>query len=442
MTHSRKRTPYAERVEIGERWEAGASDPEIAAAMNRSIWTVRKWRRKYQHEGRTGLVSKMGRPASGALGQFPRELRDSIREMREEHPGWGAQTILTELRSPAHFAGLKLPSRSRIAAFLKQEGYTQAYEKHSELPQPPPTQVQKAHEEWEMDAKGVLEVAGLGPVSIINIGDFASRLKIASLPCLNRSHPSTPDYQLILRRAFVRYGLPERISLDHDSVFYDNASASPFPTTLHLWLVALGVAVRFITQRPPAEHSFIERLHQTVVQQAVAGQTFTESHALQRGLDQRLDFLNQRLPCRTLDDQPPLVACPEARHSGRRYRLELEEDLLDMQRVADYLAQGRWFRQVSAQGQCSLGAHRYGIGCAFARQTLEITFDPRTRELVCLSEDGQLAIRFPIQGFTKARLMGELSPLSSLPAYQLALPLSASAWREMSMAIELTGTTL
>ena len=142
--------------------------------MNRSVWTVRKWRRKYERAGRTGLVSKIGRPASGGLGQCPHELRDSIREMREEHPGWRAQTILTELRSPSYCAGLKLPSRSRIAAFLRQEGYTQAYKKHSEFPQPPLTQVHKAHEEWEMDAQGVLEVAGLGPVSIINIEDFAT----------------------------------------------------------------------------------------------------------------------------------------------------------------------------------------------------------------------------------------------------------------------------
>lgn len=442
MAQNGRRTTSAERVEIGERWAAGESDPEIAAAMNRPVETVRKWRRRYQRAGRAGLFSKMGRPASGALGHFPLELRDRICEMREDHPGWGALTILTELKNTPYFAGLKLPSRSRIAAFLKQKRYSRAYAQHSELPQPQPKQAQKAHEEWEMDAKGVLEVAGLGPVSIINIGDFASRLKIGSLPCLNTSHPSTPDYQLILRRAFVQYGLPERISLDHDSVFYDNAAASPFPTTLHLWLVALGVAVRFITKRPPAEHSFIERLHQTVVQQAVAGQTFTAQRDLQRGLDQRLDFLNQHLPCRTLDHQPPLVACPEARHSGRSYRLELEEDLLDMQRVADYLAHGRWFRQVSAQGQFSLGAQRYGVGCVCARQTLEIAFDPQSHELRCLSADGQRETRFPIQGLNKARLMGELSPLDSLPAYQLALPLSASAWRELAMTKQLTGTTL
>lgn len=68
-------------------------------------------------------------------------------------------------------------------------------------------------------------------------------------------------YQRVLRWAFVRYGLPEHISLDHDS-------ASPFPSLLHLWLIGLGVQVRFIHKRPPLEHSRIERHHQTIARQA------------------------------------------------------------------------------------------------------------------------------------------------------------------------------
>ena len=97
-------TTLEERIEIGERWEAGQMDPEIALAMGRPVWTVRKWRRKYQREGRLGVVSRMGRPATGALGQFPPELRDAVREMRERHSGWGPLTIRTELEGNLCFA--------------------------------------------------------------------------------------------------------------------------------------------------------------------------------------------------------------------------------------------------------------------------------------------------------------------------------------------------
>jgi len=82
-----QQTSFAERLEIGERWADGQSDEEIASALGLSIWTVRKWRRKYQREGRAGLVSSIGRPATGALGSFPAAIRQAIRGMREVHPG-------------------------------------------------------------------------------------------------------------------------------------------------------------------------------------------------------------------------------------------------------------------------------------------------------------------------------------------------------------------
>ena len=441
MVQRGQQTTLEERIEMVERWEAGQTDLDIALAVGRSFWTVRKWRRKYQREGRPGLGSRMGRPASGALGQYPAQIRDTIRQMREDNSGWGATTILTELEIDPHFAGQKLPSRPRIAAFLKQEGFTRAYERHSDLPQPAASSVQGPHEEWEVDAQGVIQVPGLGAVTLINIADLFSRLKVDSLPCLHTSHPNTADYQLVLRRAFLEYGLPLRISFDHDSVFYDNVCPSPFPMTLHLWLIALGIEVRFIEQPPPAEHSVIERAHQTITQQAITGRAFEDGASLQKHLSERLAFLNHHFPCRSLGGRAPLMVYPEARHSERPYRPEWEETMLDTQLVYDYLSRGRWFRRTGSLGQLSLGAQRYGVGKDFREQMMEITFDLQTRELVCLSADAQ-EIRLPIRGLAKSDLMGELHPLNTLPAHQLALPFSRSSCRQMMLCEDLAGTTL
>lgn len=116
--------------------------------------------------------------------------------------------------------------------------------------------------------------------------------------------------------------------------------------------------------------------------------------------------------------------------------------MLNLDRVYDYLAQGRWFRRTSSAGQFSLGAQRYNAGKDFAEQQLEITFDPETRELVCLSEDGETDIRLSIQGLTKSNLMRELSPLVTLPVHQLELPFTPQAWRGIMLCSDLTGTTL
>ena len=435
-------TSFAERVEIGKRWEAGESDQEIALALGRPLATIRKWRRRNQHEGRAGLSSQMGRPTRGALAQFSGEIADEIFQKREAHPGWGPVTILAELKQDARFAGLRLPSRARIAAYLREKGKVKKYERHQELAEPAAARVERPHQEWEVDAQGKIAVSGVGSASIINILDVFSHVKIDSLPCLETTHANTQDYQLLLRRAFVAYGLPEQISFDHDSVFYDNQTASPFPTLLHLWLVALGVGVRFIHKKPPLEHSRIERHHQTMTQQALVGQNFADQADLQQALTGRIFFLNTHYPSRSLDGQAPFSAFPQAKHAPRPYRLEWERECLLMQRVYDYLAQGRWFRITSSVGMFSLGSQRYNAGTKFARQTLEITFDPQSAEFVCLPEKGTQPFRLASKGLSKQTLMGELDPLTTIPVYQLALPWSPQAWRETVLCRELRDTTL
>lgn len=93
-----------------------------------------------------------------------------------------------------------------------------------------------------MDAQGVKRVEGRGCVCLITIIDVVTRLKVESYPSLARVQPTLAEYQLALRRAFLQYGLPQQISLDHGTVFYDNSNPSPYSTRLHLWLLALGVA--------------------------------------------------------------------------------------------------------------------------------------------------------------------------------------------------------
>lgn len=423
MRQKGQTTTLEERVQISERASAGQSSREIASELGRPLATIRKWRQRYAREGRDGLSSQMGRPAAGALASTPAEMKDAILELRDAHPGWGPQTLRLEVAKDVRFADLHIPSRARIAAYLNERQRVRKYERHQELPEPQSQSIQRPHQEWEMDAQGVAMIAGVGKVSFINLLDVYSHVSIDSHACLNASHPKSEEYQRVLRRAFIRYGLPEKISLDHDSAFYDNKSASPFPSTIHLWLIALGVQVRFIHSRPPEEHARIERHHQTIARQAVYGQTFTSEDELQRNLQARMLFLNQEYPTEALGARAPFQVFPQARHSNRVYCPEAEELDLDMQRVYDYLQRGRWFRQISTVGTFSLGGYLYNATTRFAEQTLEITFDSTTRKLTCLPEKGAAAFQLDIQRLTKSALMGNSSFLPGYSAFQLALPL-------------------
>jgi len=442
MSQGNRATTLQQRLEISDRAERGETDPQIASAMQVSPATVRKWRRCVQREGRSGLAPPVGRPRTGALGQAPPQLRDAVRELRLAHPGWGPQTLRLELAHDRRFVGLRIPSRARLAAFLKIEKLTRHHVRHSELTQPKPQPASAPHDVWEMDAQGVRQIDGVGRVSVINMGDPYSHVRTDSWACLHKMKPTANDYQLALRRAMLRFGRPRRLSLDHDSVLYDNKSASPYPSRLQLWAIALGIEVVFIHEGRPTEHGFIERTHQVVDEQVLLGREFTDPAAIQPALEQRLDFLNTQYPSRTLTGQPPLVAYPAAAHSGRPYRLEYEEQLLELDQVYRYLAQNRWFRLVSTPGgQFTLGAYRYGLGRAWANQEIEITFDPQTQEFVCRSEDGQATQRLPAKGLTKADLMGELD-MTRFPDYQYAFPWSADVCRLNLLHQEMTGTTL
>jgi len=428
------------RSEIMVRAEHKENDTEIAEAMQLSIAVVRKWRRKARDHGRDGLITSMGRPRSGPLGHFAEEMRDAIKEMRDSHSGWGAGTLRVELMRDPRFANLPIPSVPRIAAYLKSKNMTRHYGRHTELTNPAPQKVSECHAEWEMDAQGVCKVPGVGLVNLINIGDPFSRVR-TSWACLNRRKAAGPDYQLALRRAFFCFGKPLIISLDHDSAFFDNTTPSPFPSLLHLWLIGMGIEVRFLEHRPPREHAFIERSHQIIHRQALQGQAATPA-SLQPYLDQRLEFLNQRYPSRSLHGQAPLSAYPQAWHSGREYRPEWEEDMLDMSKVYAYLSKQAWFRQTSDKGQLLLGSHRYGLGKDWSKQTIRITFDPNTQEFICcrLDPNDQQTERLKANGLTKTDLMGELN-MTAFANHQYAFPWSVFAIRKNQMA-DLIGTTL
>jgi hypothetical protein len=336
------------------------------------------------------------------------------------HPGWGPLSLLAALRQDPEWAQVRLPSRSQVALFLKEAGLVAQREPRSALPHVETAAQPQPHQEWEMDAQGRIELPCLGEASIINLSDRATSLHVGALLCPQVSKPTQEHYRTACRLAFVEFGLPQQISLDHDTAFVGTRSASPFPTALVLWLVALGVQVRFIQAPPPREHAHVEGRHALAFAQALQGRSSTSWEAAQQALDEQRTFTNRVYPVPQLNHRPRLTAFPQARHSGRTYHPQHEAVLLDLERVKRYLSQGRWYRRVSQQGQCSLGGYRYTLGKAWAGRRVSITYD--------LEQD---AWRFtwkdehqhqPMKGLDKGTLMGQSAPWRLPTTLQFPLP--------------------
>ena len=418
-------TTLEERCCIVDYVQAGLNDGDIAAKMNRSIHTVRKWRRRFNSGGRAALASTMGRPLTGAMSTFAAPIRQTVLQWRNDHPGWGTKTIHSQLRQESAWAEGRLPSPATIGRLLKAEALTRHYHRHSALPEPPRLPVTVPHQRWQLDAQGNEQVPDLGTVSLINLIDTSSRVRLLSYPCaLERpqSHPTTVDYQTALRLAFSHWGLPRQLQFDHESVFFDSTSKSPYPTRLHLWLSALGIEVVFSQGPPPNEQAIVERSHQLWFEQVVNGARFACWGAFYEALLRRREFLNSMLPCATLGEQPPLLAYPEARHSGRWYRPEIEAALLDLGRVDAYLGQGRWYRLASKDATVRLGGQVYYVGVEQKRMSLEITYDGQARQLCFHNAAGQEVTRRAIKGVSQEALLGAMEPYVNLPSFQLQLP--------------------
>jgi len=145
-----KQPPFRRAWRSASMPRLGLNDSQIATAVACSIWTVRKWRRRWLKLGRVGLRSHIGRPATGPVSTFPTELKEAILQLRKLHPGWGPTTLLAALKTDAPFRDQPLPSRAQIARLLKQAGLTRRYQPHHDLSQPPQVPLSTPHQEWQM----------------------------------------------------------------------------------------------------------------------------------------------------------------------------------------------------------------------------------------------------------------------------------------------------
>lgn len=404
-----KKVTLEEKIAIKELLEKGKTFKYISEELGLGFEVTRKWCRVIK-KGKC-LAPQVGRPPKGPLSAFSKTIISQIDKYRPDKKGWGPDTIKVELDLNEELKSLKKPSISSISRYLKIQGRSRGRNKHVDLKTDPAFPTQRSHEIWQLDAEGNCQIENIGTIAMINIKEIHSKVYVQNFPCQlagPNNHCTTIDYQNVLRLGMMEFGMPDGLQVDHESIYFDNVNASPFPTTFHLWLIGLGIKMHLTPKGKPYKQGGVERSHQTMQIQIIEGQIFNEWNDLFKRCQERRQRLNYHIPCRTLGKIPPLRACPEAKHSGRSYHPSSEKSVFDINRIYDYLAKGVWYRNISPSKTSWIGSNCYYLSKANGRTKTMIKFNKKAKAFVFFDADEQIINQKAAKGLTFKEISGDL----------------------------------
>ena len=358
-----------------------------------------------------------------------------IQEFRWQHPRWGPISLRMHIEDEFDLKGKRLPSPASIGRLLHEDPQNRRRPK-KKPPELPPVILTHPHQRWEMDFKVKIHLKSGETVQLHTVTDPFSGAYIGAY--LYLSGPDTSrvpllDVQATLRACFSEWGtLPEEIQTDGEPILA--ATPGELPTQFTLWLAGLGVGYRRIRPGRPTENGSVERGHRTLNDYGLQGQLHRSCADLQMYLKLCRAELNTRYPSRAKGcaGQPPLKAHPELLHPLREYRPEYEEFLFDLSKTDTLLAACSLERKVGKTGQITIGGEHeyYMVGRTFARQLVQVRFEPATRNFVAYfpDEEGQLQEikRWRARNLDAHHLLWPGDPPLITCPQQLALPLSWS----------------
>jgi len=205
------------------------------------------WLSRYQRAGLSGIAERSRRPLRSPE-QTASELEEEVAALRGCYPDWGARKLQVLLRRQ----GIAL-ARSTIHRILLRRGLipqgrspglaSQRFERGA------------PNELWQMDFKAPLCVAErVGPLSVL---DDHSRYLLVLHTVADNCAESVREH---LQRAFLQYGVPEGMLMDHGIPWWSGRSPHGF-TKLSLWLMKQGIALHWGRIRHPQTQGKVERFH-------------------------------------------------------------------------------------------------------------------------------------------------------------------------------------
>jgi transposase InsO family protein len=295
------------------------------------------WRQRYEERGVAGLCENSRGPRQ-VPGRTPRAVEERIAELRRERPDWGARKLQVLLRRQ----GVELPVVT-IHRVLLRRGLVREQDRHRPAVQrfarEAPNQL------WQMDFKSPKGWnQAVGPLSVL---DDCSRYAVVLQGTWSTRGELVREQ---LEGAFQSHGMPAEMLMDHGVPWWSGKGARGW-TRLTVWLMKLGVGLRFSGVRHPQTQGKVERFHGTL-ERARRKRGMPVAQVQQPWLDEFRDEYNQIRPHEALGMKTPASVW---RQSARRYdpnppQWEYESGS-EVQRLGPYgqlKLEGRWWQVCEA----------------------------------------------------------------------------------------------
>jgi hypothetical protein len=182
--------------------------------------------------------------------------------------------------------------------------------------------------------------------------------------------------QVELRKAFTRWGRPQRIRVDNGAPW---GSTGGLPTPLAMWILGLDVALTWNHPRQPRENAKVERT-QGVSEQWVEAHTCASAEELQGRLEQMDRIQRERYP--SIDGRSRVQAYPRLRRGGRVYSRAWERGHWSLGRVLESLAEYAVVRRVDGSGKIWLYDQGHWVGKGWVGQEVYVRVDAERGEWV------------------------------------------------------------
>ena len=333
---------------------------EVCRRHGISRKTGYKWLTRYEQKGVDGLVDESRRPLQSPL-KSSKATEEEVLKVRAEHPCWGGRKIRRVLINEGFDIG-GVPAASTVTNILRRHGQLGAGMRENatafkrfERGEP--------NDLWQMDFKGHFGMDKGRRCYPLTVLDDHSRYNLVLEACKGER---IGHVQPVLKRAFMRYGLPRQILCDHGNPWgkglneFGRLIGTP---KLVVWLTRLGVQVIHGRVRHPQTQGKEERFHRTLKAEVLKSVALWRDYAhCQERFDSWREVYNNKRPHEALDMETP--SC--------RYELSSRSCPEELPPPEGFYLDDDHLRRVKSKGEITFRNRFFHIGNAYRGEMIAL----------------------------------------------------------------------